>query len=167
MAASAMADTILATHGGGGAWESALHLAAAALDALESANEELCGRILIHFLWRWTDFLGIQPHTDNCGSCGATCGAAYGKNTAAPLWFSAREGSVLCVDCLPAERGETGLLRINPGCQRWLAAVGQLEPALLYRYSMDSKSFREAKSLVCAILTEALGKRLASWEWLQ
>jgi hypothetical protein len=30
---------------------------------------------------------------------------------------------------------------------------------------MDGKSFREAKALVFAILTEALGKRLGSWEW--
>jgi len=185
MAASALSETILCTHGGGGDWGEALKLASATLDALESANEELCPRLLVHFLWRWAGFLGIQPHIESCAVCGDR--AASG-----PLWFSAREGSVLCGSCVPKDEinfqnqalspmsskelssnelsskelsSVPGMLLLNPGSRRWLTAVEPLEPALLYRYSMDGKSFHEAKSLACAVLTAALGKRLGSWEW--
>jgi DNA repair protein RecO (recombination protein O) len=49
MSAGAVAETILSSHGGGGEWTTALKLAAETLDTLESANEELCGRLLVHF----------------------------------------------------------------------------------------------------------------------
>jgi DNA repair protein RecO (recombination protein O) len=195
MAAAGVAETVLYTHGGGGDWGSALKLAVSTLDALENANEELCERLLVHFLWRWAHFLGLQPHIESCGSCGDR---ADGR----PLWYSAREGAVLCGNCA-TEHDETeaalspqtssvpnnqlcphksssvpnnqlcpqksssvpGLLQLNPGCRRWLSTAGQLDASLLNRYSMDNKSFHEAKSLTTAVLTAALGKRLASWDW--
>ena len=67
MAASGIAETILASYGGGGDWGNALKLAELALDTLEDANEEKCERILVRFLWRWTEFLGIQSETDMNG----------------------------------------------------------------------------------------------------
>jgi DNA repair protein RecO (recombination protein O) len=158
MAAAAVAETVLSSHGGGGEWANALKLAAEMLDTLEGANEELCSRLLVHFLWRWSGFLGIQPHVESCVSCGL--GEGY------PLWFCAREGSVLCANCA-AEAGGQGssLLKLNPGCRRWFSAAGEMESAYLHRYSMDSKSFNEAKALVTAVLSGTLGKRLVSWEW--
>ncbi|MDR0486824.1 MAG: DNA repair protein RecO [Treponema sp.] len=158
MAAGGIADTILATHGGGGAWDTALKLAAGALDTLENANEELCSRILIHFLWRWADFLGICPQIGHCAVCGK-------KADDSPLWFCADENAALCETCAAGEHGHTAFLRLDPGCRRWLAAVGTIETSLLYRYSMDNKSFDEAKSLTAAVLSDALGRRLTSWDW--
>jgi DNA repair protein RecO (recombination protein O) len=155
MSACAVADTILSSHGGGGEWGTALRLAIETLDTLESANEELCARLLIHFLWRWAGFLGIQPHLGCC----AACGKDANDNA---LWFSAREGAALCISC--AEE-QYGLLQLNSGCRHWLSAVSALEPAHLHRYSMDNKSFDEAKSLATAVLSGAIGKRLNSWNW--
>jgi DNA repair protein RecO (recombination protein O) len=179
MAAGGVAETVLSTHGGGGDWGEALRLTAAALDALENAKEEMCGLYLIHFLWRWAGFLGLQPHIDSCAACGD-------RTADTPLWYSAKEGTAFCAGCVPAgdefcpqesalspksssvpknQALSPNLLQINPGCRRWLAAVGQLEPALLNRYSMDNKSFHEAKALAAAVLTAALGKRLSSWDF--
>ena len=184
MAAGGVAETILYSHGGGGDWGYALKLALATLDALENAGEELCPRLLIHFLWRWAEFLGIQPHIDYCSACGS-------EASDSPLWFSSRESSMLCGNCVHGDRASAenralspkiqpcpqesalslksssvpGLLQLNPGCRRWLASTGMVEPALLYRYSMDNKSFNEAKSLVTEVLSGALGKRLSSWDW--
>jgi hypothetical protein len=196
MAAGGLAETILSTHGGGGEWGTALELAVTTLDALENANEEICPCLLVHFLWRWAGFLGIQPQIDCCSSCG---------NEAAnsPLWFSSRENSVFCGNCVSSSDPEielcpsnqamspkpssvpeielcpsnqalspksssvpqNGLLQLNLGCRHWLAAVSSIGPSDLYRYSMDKKSFNEAKALAFAVMTEALGKRLASWDW--
>jgi DNA repair protein RecO (recombination protein O) len=205
MAASAVAETILSTHGGGGDWEEALSLSAETLDTLENANEELCERLLVHFLWRWAGFLGIQPQVECCSACGNESADSF-------FFFSGSENSVLCGSCVPAAESSVpkiercpqnralspkielcpqksssvpknralsptstlssvplsaipGLLKISPGCRRWLAATRQLDSALIYRYSMDKKSLNEAKSLAAAVLTGALGKRLSSWDW--
>ena len=211
MAAGAIAETILSTHGGGGDWGIALKLAEETLDALENASEELCPRILVHFLWRWADFLGIQPQIDVCAGCGSTAltpsassdpmRQALTPTSSDPFWFSAEESAVYCEKCaygsssdpkqqaltptsssdpkrqaltpspssdpkmLKISRLKINRLRINHGCRRWLSVVGALEPAVLYRYSMDNRSFYDAKALVTAIMTEVLGKRLASWDW--
>ena len=154
MAADAVAETILASHGGGGNWDGVLSLAEAALDALEAADSEGCTRITLHFLWQWTEFLGQRPEFDCCSLCG--------KPTTADdmLWYSPREGGIVCGGC----HGEgTNLLEAGPGCRRWLETVCQLSPAQLVRYTMDGTSFRQAKSLVTAILAETLGKYLVSW----
>ena len=172
MAAGSVAETILASHGGGSDWETALELATGTLDALENANEELCARLSVHFLWRWAEFLGIQPDLEYCAACENAAHAAC-KNSGGEkiLWFNTRENCIWCADCFHETRiRETSLnnqvlLQLNPGSRRWLAAVGRLEPSLLYRYSMDNKSFHEAKSLAAAVMTAALGKRLASWDW--
>jgi len=155
MSSAAVAETILSSHGGGGEWGGALKLAADTLDTLENANEELCARLLIHFLWRWAGFLGIQPHLENC----AVCGKDSGDNT---LWFNAREDAALCAAC---SSEQSGLLQLNPGCRRWLSTVSALEAAQVHRYSMDNKSFNEAKALTASVLTGAIGKRLNSWDW--
>jgi len=160
MAASAVAETILSTHGGGGDWGSALKMAAATLDALETAGEELCHRLLVHFLWQWAGFLGIRPHLEGCASCAAAD---------EPLWFSAREHTVLCGKCVQNEAGSgearSDFIHLNLGCRRWFAAVQRLEPSELHRYSLDNKSFNEAKALAAAVMAGSLGKHLASWDW--
>jgi len=160
MTASAVADTILSSHGGGGEWGTALNMAIETLDTLETANEELCGRLLIHFLWRWSGFLGIQPHLETCAACGKDASDNIAGNNA--LWFSTREDAVFCAACTA---GQQGLLQLNPGCRRWLSSVSALQAAQIHRYSMDNKSFNEAKSLTTAVLTSAIGKRLNSWDW--
>jgi len=134
MAAGALAETILSSHGGGGDWGTALKLAVETLDTLENANEELCGRLFVHFLWRWAGFLGIQPDIDDTGNTDCEAHTEYG-------------------------------LILSPGSRKWLSMARELEPSQLYRYSMDNKSFNEAKALATAVLTGALGKRLASWNW--
>jgi len=120
---------------------------------------------MIHFLWRWAGFLGIQPHLENC----AACGKSVAEDNA--LWFSAREDAIFCSACVSANcagssaAGQQSLLQLNNGCRRWLSAVGTLSAAQIHRYSMDNKSFNEAKALTTAVLTGAIGKRLNSWDW--
>jgi DNA repair protein RecO (recombination protein O) len=158
MAADAVAETILATHGGGGNWGGALSLAEAALDALALADSETCARILLWFLWQWIGFLGLGPEFDRCSSCEKPIPGG------GMVFFSPREGGIICEDCLD-DGHKTGLTAAGPGCRRWLETARQLSPSQLNRYTLDKKSFHEAKSLVTAILTEALGKYLNSWNY--
>jgi DNA repair protein RecO (recombination protein O) len=120
MAANAVAETILASHGGGGNWESAFTLCAKTLDALEKAEERHCVPVLLHFFWNWLDILGLRPET------------------------------------LPP---------VSPGAEKWLAVVKDLDPGQLFRYSLDTASLGRLRSRLTAILAEALGKRLATWDW--
>lgn len=155
-AASAVAETILAGHGGGGAWPAALALAGGALDALEGADEGLCERLLVHFLWHWAELLGLRPETARCVSCG---------RPAPPerlLWYSRREGGLLCPACVPPEAA--GLIRLGSGARRWLAAAEGLEAGALGRWSLDAPSLAQARAFTTALLEDALGKRLKTWD---
>jgi hypothetical protein len=69
MTAASVAETLLASHGGGGAWAEALSLAGATLDALETADDRAGRRIAIRFFWNWAGVLGSRPGRDNCASC--------------------------------------------------------------------------------------------------
>jgi len=165
MTASAVAETILSSHGGGGEWQTALNMAVETLDTLETAPEELCARLLIHFLWRWSGFLGIQPHLETCAACGKDASNNTTGDTSAvghTLWFSPREDAIFCPSCAANQQD---LLQLNPGSRRWLSTVSKLEPSQINRYTMDKKSQEEAKSLTTAVLTGAIGKRLNSWDW--
>jgi len=159
IAADAVAETILASHGGGGNWGRALFLAQEALDTLSEADEETCARIVLWFLWQWTDFLGLRPEFDTCSLCGKP----------APDRYSIREGGMVCDSCSGgssglATGGACGLVEAGPGCCHWLETTRKIHPDQLVRYTLDKKSFREAKVLATAILAEAIGKRLEGWE---
>jgi DNA repair protein RecO (recombination protein O) len=165
MTADAIAETILASHGGGGSWETALALAEPALDALETANEEFCARIFIHFLWRWAAVLGIQPEPEHCARCGEQIQADK------IMFYSSADNAFHCPACVHAgardetEQSPGASLRVNPGCRRWLLTAAPLAPAELRRYTMDAATLREANMLSQAVVAAALGRRPASWDW--
>jgi DNA repair protein RecO (recombination protein O) len=157
MAADAVAETALASHGGGGNWGRALSLVEAALDALADAEGETCPRILLCFLWQWADFLGLRPDFSNCSLCGKPAPPG------ALIKFSPKEGGVVCAAC--RGEGQGGYVDAGSTCRRWLETIRPLSPSEVTRYPLDETPFREAMSLATAILADALGRRLASWEW--
>jgi DNA repair protein RecO (recombination protein O) len=120
MAADALAETILASHGGGGNWEAAFTLAGNTLDALEGAEDRHCLPILLRFFWNWLDILGLRPET------------------------------------LPP---------LDAGAGRWLAAAENLDLRQLCRYTLDPASLGRLKTALTLLLTEALGRRLPTWDW--
>jgi DNA repair protein RecO (recombination protein O) len=155
MAADAVAETLLASHGGGGNWDHALDLAGKTLDALEEADEKTCPRLLIHFLWNWAHRLGVRPGLNVCASC--ACEAP--RNGV--LWYDSREGNLYCPAC--AGTGRAGFA-VGPGARLWLSQVQDLDAGALARIGLDPVSQNQAKALVTAILAEALGKRLPTWD---
>jgi hypothetical protein len=171
MAAAAVAETILASHGGGAERTAALTLAGATLDALESAGGDGCRRLVVQFLWNWADVLGCRPGLRRCAFCGRDFPET---GTAATLWYSRHEVQVVCPSCSGLDediRNLTGpalsaeFLPIGPGARHWLLAAENLSPGQIGRVGMDRVSWREAKTLCAAILGAALGKHLSSWSW--
>jgi DNA repair protein RecO (recombination protein O) len=163
MGADAVAETILSSHGGGGAWGHALELAGGSLDALENADEKTCGRILIHFLWNWADVLGVRPDIKTCASC--ACEARPDE----VLWYDPREDGLFCSDCVD-RTGAGGLFSVGPGARRWLLAVQDLDASalsrgLLSRLTLDEVSRGQAKALAVAVLAGAIGKHLPTWDF--
>ena len=167
MAADAMAETILSTHGGGGSWHSAAKLAESVLDALDDADAALCSRLGVYFLWHWAGILGVQPDISTCAS-----GACEVKRDES-LWYSAGNESLLCENCFKnaahaSQSGAASLsgssIRLGPGARLWLNETVSLPPAALARVSLDTSSLEQAKALSKAVLAAALGKRLPTWE---
>lgn len=66
MAAAAIAETVLAGFGGGCNWEEALPQTDASLDALDTAADRDVPKVLLQFLWKWSDITGIRGEAD-CG----------------------------------------------------------------------------------------------------
>jgi DNA repair protein RecO (recombination protein O) len=153
MAADALAETVLATHGGGGGWGTALKLTGEAFDSLEQADEKLCIRIVLHFLWAWTEFLGNKPDLSHCVSCACE---VSGDGVS---WYEAGEGSLYCDKCRP----DSGIC-VGSGARRWLLAIQNLGSRESLRYNLDNSSLRQARALVLGILTEALGRHLPLWD---
>jgi DNA repair protein RecO (recombination protein O) len=155
MAAGAVAETVLTSHGGGGNWGRALELAGGALDAVETADEKTCSRILVHFLWNWAAFLGLRPDINSCAAC--ACEAPRGGE----LWYDTREECLLCSRCF---HGGTSGFPVGPGARLWFHAVENLDSAAAARYSLDTASLSQAKALATGVLSAAFGKRLRTWD---
>ena len=165
MAADAIAETILASHGGGGNWDGALALTEPILDALENANEEFCTRIFIYFLWHWAAFLGIQPDLGQCSRCGELI------QPDKTVLYSDRDNSIYCSACMSSVTSEEepgtpiDYMQISPGCRHWLLAASTLSPTEISRYTMDNATLRETRALTQSVVADALGRRPASWDW--
>jgi DNA repair protein RecO (recombination protein O) len=151
--AQSVAETILSSHGSGGTWQEALCIADGTLDALSGADDQTCNRIGIQFLWKWIELLGLQPDLSTC----SLCGKAISANDI--LLFSVPDSSTFCTVC-----ANTELLPIGPGARRWLEIITALPPAQLLRYTADTASLLQAKSLTTNILAGAFGIWLQTWK---
>ena len=154
MAAAAMADTVLASHGGGGNWEGALSLVETGLEALAEAAGGTVSRIFTQFLWNWAGFLGLRPDLEGGGD--RPCGAPPDEL----VWFDRLEGEFSRASG-PGDR----FLPLNPGARRWLLAAQNVEPARLGRVTADSASLAQAKAAATALMAGILGKELSSWNF--
>ena len=160
MAADAIAGTILATHAGGGNWKTALELAGDSLDCMEKSGKKPYKRILLHFLWAWTGFLGLRNELKVCADC------ACDVPDNGILWYDPKEGSLYCKNCIGLNHIDTEIM-LGPGARRWLMTTGDMSFTEAQRYNLDYVSFNQAKVFVSGILAEALGRRLPFWDILE
>ncbi len=163
LSASTLAETILVSHGGGGAWDRALELANEQLDALETADDGACRRGLTRFLWKWADFLGARPDTDYCGACECPL------KDDGTVWYSRVESFMLCRACAGTEYGGSDgsarriLAPLNPGARKWLSAVDRMDARSALRIGLAPESEAQARRLCSIVLEEATGTRLQGW----
>ena len=158
-AAAAVAETVIASHGGGGSWAEALALCRETLDAMDGAAEESCIAALLRFLWKWSELLGARPDMDSCGDC--ACLPASDE----VVLYSCREGSVRCRSC--AERRENAdTVVVGPGARAWLRAIDRADAKAALRIGADSASLRQARETILIAAQEAVGSRLKTWNVL-
>jgi DNA repair protein RecO (recombination protein O) len=157
MAAGAVAETILSSHGGGGGWSEAFNLAGNVLDALETADAESCSRIGIYFLWHWAGHLGLKPDLAACASCSRETGRED------QLWYSTQNEAFFCERCLKTEAVGPAL-HVGPGARLWLNKTESLSTKELPRVTLDAPSLEQARALSKTVLAAALGKWLPTWE---
>jgi len=130
LAAHALAETVLASHGGGGAWQDAVALCSQTLDTLSEADAQLCSRLGIYFLWHWAAHLGVRPDLSTCASCSCALPSEM------TVFFSLESEAVLCGNCAKLSgiatlgtEGNAPLLhrnngiRIQSGARMWLRAI--------------------------------------------
>jgi len=157
MTAGAAAETILASHGGGGAWAEAFKLAENILDALDTSDAALSSRIGIYFLWQWARILGARPDLSACASCNSEAGQTQA------LWYSPKTETLLCENCKNEINPESSF-RLGPGAIQWLKASDPVSPQALSRITLDSPSLEQARVFTKAVMAAALGKRLSTWD---
>ena len=136
--ADAVAETILSSQAGGGSWPEALDLAGGVLDALEGADAVFCSRIAVYFLWHLIQLLGLGPELPALNTC------------------EPRHDGVLCKVT-------------DPNAIAWLKKIESLAPAALIKltadhWSIDASTLDQAKTLSKAVLAEALGRKLQTWD---
>ena len=121
MTADALAETILASCGGGGGWPMAAKLAAGVLDALCPADAALCSRLGVYFLWQWAGVLGVRPDTCVC----AACPREIPRDKT--LFYSVENEALFCESCARNEGlSPAGVIRLCPGARLWLAGLENL-----------------------------------------
>jgi len=160
MAADAVAETVLASHGGGGGWPQAAKLTGGVLDAIGEADAALCSRLGVYFLWQWADILGVRPELSACASCAAEVPREQS------LWYSAANEALFCAGCTQRESRSPALstIRLGPGARLWLSGIESLGPVALSRVTLDSPSLEQAKALSKTILARTLDKHLPTWD---
>ena len=160
MTADALAETILASHGGGGGWAEAAKLTSGVLDALDEADAALCCRLGIYFLWQWADILGVRPDLSVCGLC------ASNIQREQVLLFSAASEALFCENCARREvfSPASPLIRLGGGARLWLGGIENLPAAVIARVTLDNTSLEQAKAFSKALLARTLEKWLATWD---
>jgi DNA repair protein RecO (recombination protein O) len=155
--AAAAAETVLASHGGGGNWPRALLLADATLDFLADAPSREVPLALVRFFWRWADLLGARPDMAECPGC--ACSPAGDE----VVWYSASSGGLLCQRC----SGGAGF-ELGPGARRWLEAIdATADERTAARIGLDAAGSLQVRRFAAAVLAAALGVRPRSWAALE
>ncbi|GHU25261.1 recombinase RecO [Spirochaetia bacterium] len=154
--AGAIAETLLASYGSGGNWEDSYARTGMTLDALSDATGRNCRGIVLHFLWKWIDLLGQKPALDRCDSCERPVPVPE------TMHYVPADGVLICTECI--EHRNDWNIAVGPGARRWLNTIEHLSPDLLFRYTADTISLSQVKTLVTELLAGIIGKRLRTWD---
>jgi DNA repair protein RecO (recombination protein O) len=98
-------------------------------------------------------------------SLGALEAADEGACERAFIYFMWNWAEILGIRPDVDEAENNGAAALGPGARAWLAAAGELDTLRMARLSMDGVSARQARRFVTAIIGNALGKRLGTWDF--
>jgi DNA repair protein RecO len=107
MAASTISELLIKTSACGGENGAVFDLALRSLRLLDLASEAQVELLLLGFLWKVLDIMGLEPDLDRCSACGRQLGAPRGEGGKRSLRYSASQGGFLCPSCGGSFYGDT------------------------------------------------------------
>jgi DNA repair protein RecO len=98
--ASVITELIVRTSGCGGEYEKVMDLALQTLRLLEKGKDESSETILLAFLWKILEVMGLQPDLDRCAYCGREINdeSIEGMRDSG-LFYSAQHEGFVCGSC--------------------------------------------------------------------
>ena len=129
--ASVITELIVRTSGCGGEYEKVLDYALQTLRLLDRGKDESTDIILLAFLWKILEVMGLQPDLDRCVHCGKELGPGQGEGAAeSGLFYSARHEGFVCSGCGEdaAALGIDEILCLKAFAQYALEECSRLEP---------------------------------------
>jgi len=154
-AASLEAELAIKTHCGGSS-EQFFTLISGLYDGMNLCDEQQSRLGLIRFLWRFLELMGIQPQTEECGSCGDIFSSSrFEKDQLS--YYNVTENCFNCMDC-------GGTIPIKIAAVRYLSAVTSQTPSEVRRLSIDEESYQQIKEVVFFLIENSLDQKLNTLE---
>jgi DNA repair protein RecO len=99
MAASTISELLIRTSACGGENGAVFDLALRSLRLLDLASEPQVEILLLAFLWKILDIMGLEPGLDTCSACGRPLVSSLVEEKAGALRYSETQGGFLCPSC--------------------------------------------------------------------
>ena len=152
--ASAWAEILLSTHGGGEDSAALLNLTSGALSLLCKAEGEAITRLKTGFLWNFLDIEGVRPDVSQCGQCERTLSDSAGN-----VHFG-RDGLLLCPVCRigPAEEKRV----LSSKARSWLQQISSgLDKAV--RFELELEDLAMVESWMNILMKGLVGRPLRTF----
>ncbi len=167
-AASVCAEVLITTHSGGEAvdFNAAFTLVNGFFTGLDLVSNEFeCRMGLVRFLWRYLDFLGLQPESHYCIHCGSTFLDVGDFKTNPPdkkkcSFYSPADSGFICTDCardFPKTHHRFG---ITDQTRSYLEAIVTLLPSQVRKLPVTDILLQEMQGIIFYLIEKACGTKL-------
>ncbi|OJF76014.1 MAG: DNA repair protein RecO [Treponema sp. CETP13] len=155
--AAALGAELVIKTGGVSEPETMFYLIKGFLDGLNLVNENSAKTGTLRFLWRYLEFMGLQP---DCFFC-STCRTPFSKNSV--RLYSATENGFICNDCI-AEFPSGFNFPIGDEAIHYLQKVTSLPPNQSRATALSQNSYNELHQLLFFLISQAAESKLHSLE---
>lgn len=136
------------------------------LDGLDLSSDEDARLGTLRFIWRYLEFLGMQPDASECSVCGQSF---YKENSD---FFTKTEYSMLeyydeAGKCFLCHECSAGLQNLHPMTQEgmhYLAALSRLSPSEVRRLPVHADTYQKLHDLLYSLIVAETGLKFRTLE---